>query len=314
MSSVHLATFATPDMTRARDLCIESALLHGVEKAWGWDEHSLGAVGRLNGITFEPGTRGYSFWKWKPLIILKTMEPSGYFFREPAQDGDIVCYMDAGVETVNNLRYVVDRMDQDIWLYGNEWPHYMWCKRDIVEAVWPAQIDHQSFLDAAIAMSTPSNIVGIDSDSLTWQRFGNQVQASVIFLRVNDRTRAFVKEWLDWCLTGARIGAAVSFGKDNAEHRDEQITWSEFRYLIDDSPSVFPNHPEFRENRHDQAILTTLAYRDGIKLHPWNVKYLTFEPARREGYPEDAEIPCLYLHHRLRDDSWHEYESRTQCL
>lgn len=31
--------------------------------------------------------------------------------------------------------------------------------------------------------------------------------------------------------------------------------------LIDDSPSKTPNHPEFKENRHDQSILTMLVHK-----------------------------------------------------
>jgi hypothetical protein len=112
---------------------------------------------------------------------------------------------------------------------------------------------------------------------------------------------------LDWCLSGARIGAGVSFGKDNPEHRDERMTWSEFRYLIDDSPSVFPNHPEFREHRHDQAILTTLAYREGIKLHYWPASYNdgAFIYEKLPEYAQD-NYPIMFNHHRKRN---HEFES-----
>lgn len=113
-----------------------------------------------------------------------------------------------------------------------------------------------------------------------WKRFGKQVQASVIFFRVSDYTRKFVKEWLDWCLfEGGR--------------------------LIDDSPSRTPNHPEFQENRHDQAILTTMAYRDGLKLHWWPAIYndgqFTYE--KLPVYAND-DYPPIFHHHRRRNHEW----------
>lgn len=143
-------------------------------------------------------------------------------------------------------------MDQDIFLFGNEWQHAHWCKRDIIEEV--SEPWHKE-----------------------WKQFNKQVQASVIFFRVCDYARRFVKEWLDWCV------------------------FEEGR-LVDDSPSRTPNHPEFRENRYDQAILTTMAYRDGIKLHGWFVRYETYEPARAH-YPDDT-YPTLFLHHRRRNDEF----------
>jgi hypothetical protein len=36
-----------------------------------------------------------------------------------------------------------------------------------------------------------------------------------------------------------------------------------YRY-IDDSPSRLPNRPDFRENRHDQAVVTVLLHREGL--------------------------------------------------
>jgi len=38
--------------------------------------------------------------------------------------------------------------------------------------------------------------------------------------------------------------------------------------LIDDSPSKAPNHPEFKENRHDQSILTMLIHKYNAQFSP----------------------------------------------
>lgn len=101
-----------------------------------------------------------------------------------------------------------------------------------------------------------------------------QVQASVIVFRVNDFTRRFVKEWLLYC---------------------------QMPGLIDDSPSVLPNHPEFAENRHDQAILSTLAYKYSIRQHWW-ADQLWYE-SQRYRWPEDT-YPSMFRHHRKRNNEW----------
>lgn len=261
--SVHLVTFSDSQMTCARDLCEQSALRNGVNSVHVWADHHVWANWEY--FTIERRQqRGCGFWVWKPWIIRETLEY--------AQFGDCVVYSDAGIEFIAPVRPIVDRTDQDIFLFGNNWEHAHWCKRDVVEKVWP------TFANAP--MDRLWNAV---ADSATWTRFGKQAQASVIFLRVTDYTRAFVKEWLDWCLF-------------------------EDGRLIDDSPSRLPNHPEFREHRHDQAILTTMAYREGIKLHYWPAVY------NKGGSPEfvyeklpeyaDDDYPVLFSHHRRRDHEW----------
>jgi hypothetical protein len=249
---IHLVTFASDDMSISAQRCVESAKQHGVDNASVWEFEALKSApfGRRHAALFSQA-RGCGYWAWKPVIIRETMPF--------VKDGDILIYSDAGVEFIEPVSIVIDRMDQDIWLFGNETLHRQWCKRDIVEEVWPSSV---RFTDDA------------------WTCFDKQVQASVIFFRVNDYTRAFVKEWLDWCLfEGGR--------------------------LIDDSPSRLPNHPEFKENRHDQAILTTLAYREGITLHHWYVRYHDRTPGRGPFYPDD-NYPPLYLHHRRRNHEWEQ--------
>lgn len=103
-----------------------------------------------------------------------------------------------------------------------------------------------------------------------------QSQASVVIFRNIEVSRKFVKEWLKFCQQPG---------------------------LIDDSPSKEPNHPEFRENRHDQAILTCVACREFIPLHWWPAMYnagnFTYD---HEGYPD--EYPVLFHHFRMRNSDF----------
>jgi hypothetical protein len=249
-------------MSKSLDLCYESAWRNGVPRHnlhdWTFERLCDLLLMELRPAEYW-ANRGIGFWTWKPHLIEREMRK--------LQDGDILIYADAGIEFINNVNYIIDRMDQDIFLFGNNWEHAHWCKRDIIDEAWPCN-KHSN---------CPRPHYEI------WDKFGKQVQASVIFFRVSDYSRQFVAEWLKWCLfEGGR--------------------------LIDDSPGRAPNHPEFRENRHDQAILTTLAYREGIKLHYWPTVY------NRGGSPEFVyeklpeyagdNYPVLFSHHRRRNHEW----------
>jgi hypothetical protein len=271
--TIHLVTFSDESMSRAAELCVESAGRNGVDNAQGqwaseciYNRHAIEFSGWADGPQFEllelmdANPRGCGFWAWKPFIILEAMNHC-------SQGGTLV-YADAGIEFIAPVQHIIDRMDSDIFLFGNNWEHAHWCKRDVVEAVWPF----------GLLGALPEDHSYIQEK--TWDRFGKQCQASVIFFRVSDYSRQFVAEWLKWCLfDGGR--------------------------LIDDSPSIAPNHPEFREHRHDQAILTTLAYREGIKLHYWPASYndgaFTYE--KLPEYADD-DYPVLFHHHRRRDNEW----------
>lgn len=252
--TVHLVTFSDESMSRARELCVDSATDHGVDGiTWAFAATDAD----------KTAGRGLGYWAWKPRIILDFLTDTTGGLAHP-DEGDILIYADVGIEFINNVRYIIDRMDQDIFLFGNNWEHAHWCKRDIVEAVWPEGVKAQE----KYLMST------------VWNLFGKQCQASVIFFRVSDYSKQFVAEWLKWCLfEGGR--------------------------LIDDSPSRSPNHPEFQENRHDQAILTTLAYREGIKLHYWPTSYNdgAFSYQKLPEYAGD-DYPILFNHHRKRNHEW----------
>lgn len=258
---IHVTTFSDDKMERSSWLCVDSAKKYGADSHSRFNPHNLSQRKEVkeNPRVFsqpEDQRRAWSWWAFKPLLIK-------YLLEDLPQRSTLI-YADAGVEFIAPIFPIIERMDQDVFLFGNNWPHYAWCKRDIVDEVWPAGTTEYITLDP-------------------WSLFGKQVQASVIFFRVSDYSRAFVAEWLKWCLfEGGR--------------------------LIDDSPSRAPNHPEFRENRHDQAILTTMAYREGIKLHAWPAVYNRFLGQEfvysREGYPESDNYPALFHHHRFRNSDF----------
>lgn len=246
---VKLITYTDDNMTRSADLCRLSSLKYRVDEA-----HIYGPLD-IDDFTYSindvlRAERGSGYWMWKPYVVLSAMRHM--------QDGDILIYADAGVEFVAPVQEIIDRMDEDIFFFTNGWPHVEWCKVDCIEAILPHNTVFKGFSDC-------------------WKyenaKTIKQVQASVIFFRVNQETRDFVKEWLLWC---------------------------QMPGFIDDSPSKLPNYPTFAEHRHDQAILTCLAIKHGYTIdHWWPTQYSMHLPrSERDSYP------VIFNHHRKRNWEW----------
>lgn len=66
-----------------------------------------------------------------------------------------------------------------------------------------------------------------------------QIMATAIIMVNNEFTRNFVQEWFSLC--------------------------SNYQ-LLTDAPSIHPNHPSFKEHRHDQSIFNILARKRGCKV------------------------------------------------
>jgi hypothetical protein len=101
-----------------------------------------------------------------------------------------------------------------------------------------------------------------------------QVQASAMIFRACDESRQFVKRWLLWC---------------------------QMPGFIDDSQGD-DNDPEFMEHRHDQAVITCLAYRYGYRLHYWPAMYNDGEFLYEKKFND--EYPVIFHHHRKRNSEW----------
>lgn len=237
-----LITFADERMTKSADLCISSGINYGANQYSYWQPANLPSWFKGLGYDILNQPRGAGYWIWKPLCIYGSMETM--------QENEVLVYSDAGIEFIAPFNILPD--DKDIFLFDNGWPHVQWCKMDILNAILPGFHD--------------PNPVRFES------KF-TQVQASVIILRNTPQIRAFVKEWLLWCLIPG---------------------------FIDDSPSKLPNHPTFSENRHDQAILSTLAFKYGFEKHWWPSTVWVNEKWR---YPND-KYPALFNHHRFRNEDW----------
>lgn len=238
-----LITFTDDHMTIAANICVESAQRNNVHSTRIYRPSDIHSKFRKANAAILDQLRGCGYWLWKPYFISRELEALA--------DDDYLIYCDAGVEIVNNVNHIIDRMQGDIFLFGNMWQHEHWCKGDVLykaEGIGVFNLGHNE----------------------------KQVQASVIVIRNTSGARHFIAEWLKYCQVPG---------------------------FIDDSPSKTPNHPEFREHRHDQAILTCLAYSYGMTIHWWPAMYnagnFTYE---KTGYADT--YPVLFHHFRMRNDEF----------
>lgn len=98
----------------------------------------------------------------------------------------------------------------------------------------------------------------------------DQIQASCVIVYNSAESRSFIQEWLGWCERPA---------------------------FIDDTPSYFTNDKSFKEHRHDQAILTNLAYIYSLPLNRWPAQY-----GLRGNEKYNNKYPQVFNHHGLRND------------
>lgn len=248
-------TYTSGNMNKAATLCRESMLKNGIDEAHiqsgplvYWQPHE--PFYNLNREILSQ-ERGGGYWLWKPYIIYDMMVNG--IPGKRLNDGDIFIYSDAGVEFTGPVQPIIEAMDQDIFLFSNGWKHKEWCKMDCIANILP--LHYFDWLESG-----------------RFEPF-EQVQASVIFFKVNQNTRNFVKEWLLYC---------------------------QMPGLIDDSPSKCQNVSTFAEHRHDQAILTCLQIKYGYKLHYWPEKHWDNQ---RHRWPNDT-YPIMFNQHRKRDHEW----------
>jgi hypothetical protein len=244
MSITHI-TFSDENMSKSAILCRDSALKNGAHISIMYNNSCYSdEFKRMNEDVLKK-ERGAGYWMWKPYIIEKKLSQ--------LPENDILVYTDAGVEIVNNLQIIIQRLDSDVWLFGNNYKHLDWCKMNVMDFVLPDWV-------------------------FNYNEDARQVQASVIIIRNTLSARLFVREWLKLC---------------------------QINGFIDDSESNVENYLDFQEHRHDQAILTCLSYKYGIKLHWWPAHYNEGQFIYDKHLQfKDDDYPVIFHHHRKRNNEW----------
>jgi hypothetical protein len=178
-------SYASDKMSKSLDICRASALRHGCDATLNIDIDPDFAAHNKR-ILSQPSGAGY--WLWKPYVIHRAL-------MDHARSWDYLVYTDAGVEFVQNINRIIDKMEsggEDIFLFGNHYQHRDWCKREVFDAL---------------------NC-----------KDGHQVQASAMVFANSENAMYLVEEWLDQCQYGNQINDILESEQYPGfqEHRHDQ--------------------------------------------------------------------------------------------
>jgi hypothetical protein len=175
-------------------------------------------------------TRGFGYWCWKPEIILNTIDKM--------KEGDLLLYVDIGCH-LNPLG--INRLIEYFWLAKDDKKGilaFQLIKPDSSNSV--LKYDGFPLTDHRIARFTKGDLLDFfqvrDDSRITRSQ---QTEATVIIIKNCKKSKEILKEWRD-------------------------IIWKHFN-LVDDTPSISPNFPEFLEHRHDQAIWSLLCEKYNVR-------------------------------------------------
>lgn len=196
----------------------EAENMKAFDEIYTYDENDLDPdFRRKYGRFLYPYSRGYGYWSWKPVIVKKTFDRM--------QEGDILLYTDLGcffnLEGKRRLSEYYDIVNQsETGILGFR----------------PQTISKDSrtelkFYEYEYTKGDIFDYFGVRNDKDYTDTI--QFEATVIFIKKNSITEAFINEWT----------------KVINNHFD----------LITDKPSKSPNLKGFKDNRHDQSIYSILA-------------------------------------------------------
>jgi hypothetical protein len=169
MDNIRLVCYADENMTISQKRCIESSAKYGITDVHAWSREMIQQTEfyQLNREILDT-PRGSGLWAWKSFIIYKAMLDM--------EDGSILLYSDVGVELINDPQHIINVMDEDVFLFGNNWNHVDWCKGDVLSIINNFHVDND--FNVLVA---------------------KQVQASAMFFRISKESKEFVKFWLMYC-------------------------------------------------------------------------------------------------------------------
>lgn len=136
--------------------------------------------------------KGYGLWSWKPWLVSRELDSM--------RDGDILLYVDAGVELnpkgLGRFSYYLDLASRAGFVFFSlNLQNRFWTKHDT-------------------GLVTRENY------------FRNQVAATAFFIQVSDKSREFAKEWLQLCSweAGSHLLDPISDSGETLEfqHRHDQ--------------------------------------------------------------------------------------------
>jgi len=205
----YLISFATSEFLDSQKKLIKSAKQFGIDEAFSYSKREIIRTefyARNKAIL--DCARGAGYWLWKPYCILDAMAR--------VNDGDLILYLDSGVDVINNLSPLFDlcvRQGGILLFRGHGNLNRVWIKRDCFVLM---NCDFEEYWNA------------------------EQVSGAYGLYIKCDRVVKFLQEWLNYgCNPNIITDSANTCGLDN--------------------------FPEFKDHRHDQAILSLLVVKYGIR-------------------------------------------------
>ena len=229
----YLISYATPNYYKNQRRLNKSALAFGVDEVESYTRSKIkrSKFYRENRVVLDK-ERGSGYWLWKPYIILD--------FIEQMDDGDLLIYMDTGVEIIRDITPLVDICTQQggILLFGNHGHlNKVWTKRDC--------------------------FVAMDCDSDKYYN-SEQITASFQFYIKNERSLSFLREYLFYCQNPSIITDIPNIcGLENfpefVSHRHDQSVLSllSIKYNIEifRDPCQWSNHMKMEAFREENEFL-----------------------------------------------------------
>jgi hypothetical protein len=214
----HLVSYATAKYRHRQIFLAASALANGiVDRQTSWNPRLLLASGFSRiAPDISLSERGSGFWAWKPFVILKALEA--------AADRDVVLYCDAG----RKYPYILLDTPLD--------PFVTWMDKNLQDIMPGVSIPWNGSMSVWTKHEAFA-CTGVDGEII---RNAEPIQASFSLWRNTKTTKAFVREWLSWCVQ---------------------------RRLVSDDPSGGgkPESANFKAHRHDQSLLNLCCLKHGVK-------------------------------------------------
>ena len=225
---ITLFAFASPDLSRSANRLKRQAQnsdYYDEIKILGPKDFDVQMKKKFNLIKGGSTKRGYGYWFWKPVFLMKIMKNIDF--------GDIIHYVDIGCHIQNkNSRFneylnLLNKSKKFILpfqyhLNNTNFPNdILFSKREEFKYTKADLIDNFKFLDNRDVTHTP------------------QFWAGSFFIKKEKESENFLKEWIEFF--------------------DKKFD------LIDDSDSMIENFKGFIQNRHDQSVFSLLCKKYSIK-------------------------------------------------
>lgn len=188
--------YSDKNFTASQKYNTETAYKYGgVDKVIEYSPEDIDREFYLKNESILSNKRGGGYWLWKPYIILHTMDQ--------LNEGDYLIYCDSGAAYIRNVRYLIESLEkvkQDIMPFELPLVEKQWTQRETFKLMECEETNYKET---------------------------NQILATYILIRVSEKSRKFISEYINFC-ENKKILIEHDDDEDNVfiEHRHDQSVFS----------------------------------------------------------------------------------------